>query len=94
MEKHLQAISVLQWVITFLAMGEEEEEAFASSSAQSRGTRLNTVQIRRDPPDHVTFDPRRRLQRAASLHVLHRLLADRRRLHRVAHPRLEHAKAR
>lgn len=25
MEKHLQAISVLQWVITFLAMGEEEE---------------------------------------------------------------------
>lgn len=25
MEKHLQAISVLQWVISFLAMGEEEE---------------------------------------------------------------------
>lgn len=42
----------------------------------------------------MTCDHRRRLQRAASLHLLHRLLAHRGHLHHVAHPRLEHTKAR
>lgn len=42
----------------------------------------------------MTCDHRRRLQRAASLYLLHRLLAHRCHLHHMAHPRLEHTKAR